>query len=58
MSRYYIKYKLKKQEAQDLGEELAYEEDGIDGFYDRAGVEHRQENPLHAKREAVNFIKR
>jgi len=50
--RYYVNYKIEKEQRQKAEEELAYEEDGIDGFYARAGVNHAQENPLHNKQIA------
>lgn len=47
---FYIKWKYEKEQREQVEEELAYEEDGIDGFYNRAGINNTQENPLHAKK--------
>jgi len=47
---YYKKYKAEKAVREQVEEDLAFEEDGIDGFYKRGGVEYTQENPLHNKR--------
>merc|ERR550532_1736818 len=46
---YYVSYKIEKEKREDAEENLAFEEDGIGGFFDRAGVNNTQENPLHAK---------
>jgi len=48
--RYYKKYLAEKAVREQVEEDLAFEEDGIDGFYKRGNVEYTQENPLHNKR--------
>jgi len=49
---YYKKYKQEKEIRKDAEHNLALEEDGMAGFFERGGVadEHVQDNPLHASK--------